>query len=100
VSVLSEKIKREIEEKGVVPDSQTGFIWLKAYRKRKEGRMCGLFVDFRAAFDKVDTEKMFECMRERERERERERNKPMAGAESRGGIRENKKQSKGGRKRR
>jgi hypothetical protein len=25
VSVLSEKIKREIEEKGVVPDSQTGF---------------------------------------------------------------------------
>jgi hypothetical protein len=73
-------------------------IWQKAYRKRKEGRMCALFVDFRAAFDKVDTEKMFECMRERERERGR--NKPMAGAESRGGIRENKKQSKGGRKRR
>jgi hypothetical protein len=68
--------------------------------------MCALFVDFRAAFDKVDTEKMFECMRERERgreresETERERSKPMAGAESRGGIRENKKQSKGGRKRR
>jgi hypothetical protein len=25
VSVLSEKMKREIDEKGVVPDSQTGF---------------------------------------------------------------------------
>jgi hypothetical protein len=36
--------------------------------------MCALFVDFRVAFDKVDTEKIFECMRERERrERERER---------------------------
>jgi hypothetical protein len=29
--------------------------------------MCPLFVDVRAAFDKVDTEKMFECMRKRER---------------------------------
>jgi hypothetical protein len=35
--------------------------------------MCALFVDFRVAFDKVDTEKIFECMRGRERERERER---------------------------
>jgi hypothetical protein len=29
--------------------------------------MYALFVDFRAAFDKVDRVKMFECMRERER---------------------------------
>jgi hypothetical protein len=35
--------------------------------------MCALFVDFRVAFDKVDAEKIFECMREREGERERER---------------------------
>jgi hypothetical protein len=27
--------------------------------KKKGGRMCALFVGFRAAFDKVDTEKMF-----------------------------------------
>jgi hypothetical protein len=27
--------------------------------------MCVLFVDFRAAFDKVDRVKMFQCMRER-----------------------------------
>jgi hypothetical protein len=26
--------------------------------------MCALFVDFRAAFDKVDRVKMFKCMRE------------------------------------
>jgi hypothetical protein len=31
--------------------------------------MCALFVELRAAFDKVDREKMFECMREGERER-------------------------------
>jgi hypothetical protein len=40
--------------------------------------MCALFVDFRVAFDKVDAEKIFECMKGREREeregeRERER---------------------------
>jgi hypothetical protein len=36
--------------------------------RKKAGRiLCALFVDFRAAFDKVDRVKMFECMRERER---------------------------------
>jgi hypothetical protein len=35
--------------------------------------MYALFVDFRTAFDKVDREKMFECMKEREKEIERER---------------------------
>jgi hypothetical protein len=37
----------------------------KSELKKKEGRMCALFVDFRAAFDKVDRKKMFECLRER-----------------------------------
>jgi hypothetical protein len=32
--------------------------------KKKGGKMYPLFLDFRAAFDKVDREKMFECMRE------------------------------------
>jgi hypothetical protein len=40
----------------------------KSKLKKKGGRMCALLVDFRAAFDKVGTEKMFECMRKRERE--------------------------------
>jgi hypothetical protein len=77
-SVLSERMKREIEEKGVVPHSQAGFrkgrgtidnMYIldhleKSELKKKEGRMCA---DFRTAFDKVGTEKMFEYMRERER---------------------------------
>jgi hypothetical protein len=77
-SVLSERMKREIEEKGVVPHSQAGFrkgrgtidnMYIldhleKSELKKKERRMCA---DFRTAFDKVGTEKMFEYMRERER---------------------------------
>jgi hypothetical protein len=54
-------MKREIEERGVVPDRQ-GF----KDSKREEV---------------LDGEKMFECMRERER------NKQMAGTEDQGEIR-------------
>jgi hypothetical protein len=36
---------------------------------KKEGRRYTLFVDLRAAFDKVDSKKMLGYMRERERER-------------------------------
>jgi hypothetical protein len=34
--------------------------------EEERGRMCALFVEFRAAFDKVKRVKMFECMRKRE----------------------------------
>jgi hypothetical protein len=78
-SVLSERMKREIEEKGVLPDSQAGFrkgrgtvdnVYILDHLARNElrkkgGRMYALFIDFKAAFDKVDRVKMFECMRER-----------------------------------
>jgi hypothetical protein len=77
-SVLSERMKREIEENGVLPDSQAGFrkgkgtmdnVYILDHLTRNElrkgGRMCALFVDFRAAFDKVDSVKMFAHMRER-----------------------------------
>jgi hypothetical protein len=78
-SVSSERMKREIDEKGVLPDSQARFrkgrgtmdnVYILDHLTRNElrkkgGRMCALFVDFRAAFDKVDTVKMFECMREK-----------------------------------
>jgi hypothetical protein len=40
---------------------------IKKELKKKGERMCALFVDFKEAFEKVDSEKMFECMRERER---------------------------------
>ncbi|KAH0818138.1 hypothetical protein GEV33_004653 [Tenebrio molitor] len=66
VSVLSGRIKREIEEKEVVPDSQAGFRgteyckqcvhpgrFSKERIEEERGRMVSLFVDFRAAFDKV-----------------------------------------------
>jgi hypothetical protein len=78
-SVLSERMKREIEEKGVLPDSQAGFrkgrgtvdnVYILDHLARNElrkkgGRMYALFIDFKAAFDKVDRVKMFEYMRER-----------------------------------
>jgi hypothetical protein len=78
-SVLSERMKGEIEEKGVLPDRQAGFRkgrgtmdneYILDHLTRNElwkkgGRMYALFVDFRVAFDKVDRVKMFECMRER-----------------------------------
>jgi hypothetical protein len=57
-SILSKRMKREIEEKGVVPDSQAGF----KDSKREEV---------------LDGEKMFECMKERGKEK----NKQMAGTE-------------------
>jgi hypothetical protein len=65
--------------KGSVADSQAGFrkgrgtvdnVYILDHLARNElrkkgGRMCALFIDFKAAFDKVDRVKMFECMRER-----------------------------------
>jgi hypothetical protein len=69
-------MKREIEEKGVLPNSQAEFrkesgtmdnVYILDHLTRNElrkkgGRLCALF---RAAFDKVDTKKMFKCIRER-----------------------------------
>jgi hypothetical protein len=73
-------MKREIEEKQVIPDNQARFrkgggtmdnvrVYIldnltKNELKKKGGRTYALIVDFRAAFDKVDREKMFECKRE------------------------------------
>jgi hypothetical protein len=76
-------MKREIEEKGVVPDNQAGFRkgsgtkdkvyalnhLTKRDLKMKEGRMCARFVDFRAAFDMVDRENLWVYEREGKRER-------------------------------
>jgi hypothetical protein len=69
---LSERLKREIEEKGVLPDSQAGFrkgrgtvdnVYILDHLARNElrkkgGRMNALFIDFKAAFDKVDRVKI------------------------------------------
>jgi hypothetical protein len=64
-STLSERMKREIEEKGVMPGSQTGFrkgrgtmdnVYILDHLTRNELKKKGgriLFADFMAAFDKV-----------------------------------------------
>jgi len=79
VAVLAGRLRGEIEDKGLLPPSQTGF------RKRLEttdnlyvlnylinrlvygrkGKMVVLFVDLKTAFDSVDREKLIEAMRER-----------------------------------
>jgi hypothetical protein len=69
--ILNERMKREIEEKGVISDSQAGFRnrrgsmdnvyildhLIKNELKKKGRRICVLFVDFRAVFDKGDRER-------------------------------------------
>jgi hypothetical protein len=69
--ILNERMKREIEEKGVIPDSQAGSrkrrdsmdnVYILDHLitnelKKKGRRMCVLFVDFRAVFDKGDRER-------------------------------------------
>jgi hypothetical protein len=74
-------MKREIEEKGMLPDSQAGFrkgrgtmdnVYILDHLTRNElrkkgGRVCALFVDFRGGFDKVNRVKIFECTYERGR---------------------------------
>jgi hypothetical protein len=69
---IFKKSVKNSEEKGVLPDSQAGFrkgrgtmdkvyildILTRNELRKKGGRMCALFVDFRAAFDKVDRVKI------------------------------------------
>jgi hypothetical protein len=61
-------MKRKIEEKdsqAVIGKRRSTMDHLtKSELKKKGRRMCALFVDFRAAFDKIDRDKIFECMRE------------------------------------
>jgi hypothetical protein len=67
--------RKDEEEKGVVPDSQAGIrkrrgtmgnVYIldhltKSELKKKGRRMCALFVDFRAAFDNVKVNGLFEA---------------------------------------
>ena len=77
--VLAERIRREVEEKGMIPRNQTGFrkgmgtvdnIYVLNYMvnrqiEKKKGKMVAMFVDLKAAFDSVDRGKLIEAMRER-----------------------------------
>ncbi|XP_076301434.1 uncharacterized protein LOC143219315 [Lasioglossum baleicum] len=78
-AVLAERIREEVERKGLLPASQTGFrkgigcidnIYVLNYLinrqvRRKERRIIIMFVDLKAAFDSVDREILIEAMRKR-----------------------------------
>jgi len=78
--ILAERLREEMEKKGVLPPSQTGFrrgvgtldqIYVlnslinKGIAKRK-GEMVVTFVDMKAAFDSVDREILIRMMRRKE----------------------------------
>lgn len=79
VVVLAERLREEVEGKGIVPSNQTGFrremgtmdnVYVLNYLigrqlKGKGGGMVALFVDLRAAFDSVDRGVLIEMMKER-----------------------------------
>lgn len=66
--ILAERLKKDIENKRIIPDNQSGFrnnrgtidnIFVLKYLVdrcigRKGGRLVALFVDLKAAFDSVD----------------------------------------------
>ncbi|XP_071572942.1 uncharacterized protein [Temnothorax nylanderi] len=78
-AILAERLREELEGKGIVPQNQTGFrrgmgtidnIYVLNYlvnRKleKKGGKLIACFVDLRAAFDSVDRGVLIKAMRER-----------------------------------
>ncbi|XP_071576419.1 uncharacterized protein [Temnothorax nylanderi] len=79
VAVLTERLREEVEHKGIIPPNQTGFrkgmgtvnnIYVLNYLVnrqlgRKGEKVVALFVDLKAAFDSVDREVLIEALRER-----------------------------------
>lgn len=77
--VLGERLEREVEEGGKVPQNQTGFrkgmgtidnIYVLNHLvnkqlSREKGKLVAFFVDLRAAFDSVDRGILWKAMRER-----------------------------------
>jgi len=77
--VLAERLREEVERKGILPPSQTGFrrgvrtidqIYVLNYliNKRvveRKGKMVVMFMDMKAAFDSVDREILMKMMRKK-----------------------------------
>lgn len=77
--IMEERLTKEMEERGVLPDGQAGFrkgrgtvdnIYILQYivereLNKKGGHVYALFVDIKAAFDNVDRGKLWRCLRER-----------------------------------
>ncbi|XP_011299752.1 uncharacterized protein [Fopius arisanus] len=76
---LTRAIEKEVEEKGMVPENQTGFrrgmgtmdnIFVLNYlvnrqMKEKGGKLVACFIDLKAAFDSVNRKRLWEAMKER-----------------------------------
>ncbi|XP_024883228.1 uncharacterized protein LOC112461981 [Temnothorax curvispinosus] len=76
-AILAKRLEREVEEKGMLPETQTGFrkkkgtmeniyalnyVIGKAISKRK-GKLVAAFIALKAAFDSVDRKKIWEVMK-------------------------------------
>lgn len=78
-SVLAERLRKEIEEKRIIPENQTGFrkgmgtmdniyvinYMVNKYLEKKGGKVVTLFIDLKAAFDILDRGVLVTVMRER-----------------------------------
>lgn len=78
-AILGERLREEIEKKGMIPSNQTGFkkgmgtidnIYVLNYLVNKKlgtrkGKVIAMFVDLKAAFDSVDRGVLIEAMRKR-----------------------------------
>ena len=76
---LAERLRKEVEEKGMIPPNQAGFrkgmgtvdnvyvlnYFINRQVSRKGGLIVLFFVDLRAAFNSVDRVKLLMAMRER-----------------------------------
>jgi len=78
-TILAERLKEEVEGKGIIPSNQTGFrkgmgtidqIYTLNYivnrqLGKEKGGLVALFIDLKAAFDSLDREVLIRAMRER-----------------------------------
>ncbi|XP_046145496.1 trichohyalin-like [Osmia bicornis bicornis] len=78
-AILTERLREEAEEKGMIPANQTGFrrgmgtvdnIYVLNYLvnrqiKREKGKVIAFFVDLKAAFDSVDRGVLLEALKQR-----------------------------------
>jgi len=79
VGILTERLREEMEEGNMIPESQTGFrkgmgvidnIYVLNYLingkvKKKGGKVVAAFIELKAAFDSVDREVLMEAMKNR-----------------------------------
>lgn len=76
--ILNERLKKDVEEKGVIQETQAGFrrgrgtmdnVYVLQHVVKKEvqkkGRIFEFFMDLKAAFDKVDRKELWKAMEEK-----------------------------------